>query len=88
MELDEFGKEIVHHLRHEHAVAEIACDVLLRPVERDGVDPAVEMRQGGGVELGHGGGRRAAGSGRRMQRGEAGVGRGSTAVVSGRRARV
>ena len=71
MQLDEFWKEIVHHLRHEHAVAEIARDVLLRPVERNGVDPAVEMRQRGGVELGHGGGQRAAGGGCR----EAGVGR-------------
>lgn len=71
MELDEFGEEIVNHLTHQHAVAEIACDVFLRPVERDGVDPAVQMRQRGGVELGHGcgqregRGQRAEGGGRR-----------------------
>ena len=54
VQLDDPRKEVVNHLAHQHPIAEVAGDVAFRTVQGDRVDPTVEMRQGGGIQLGHG----------------------------------
>jgi hypothetical protein len=57
VQFDELREEVVYDLRHEHTIAEVACNILLRSIERDGVDPTIEVREGTGLELAHRSGR-------------------------------